>query len=284
MKTLLIFGLGYSAGHFAQQALDKGWRVLATTRTMRDIDGIELIPFDGSHPIANFAESFEDVTHIIHSIPPDKEKGDCVFHHHLEDLKRLEKLEWFSYLSTTGVYGNYDGALVNEDSERRPGSKRSIARKLAEDNWLSSGLPVHLFRLAGIYGPTRSVFNQVRNNQMRAIDKPGHVFSRIHRDDIVGVLWASIAQPHPGGAYNLCDDEPSEPYNVLKAACALLGVDCPPAQPFDVVAKTMSPMALSFWQDNKRVDNSRIKNELGYQLKYPGYHEGLKSILEEEGP
>lgn len=282
MNTLFIFGLGYSATHFAKQALAKGWQVRATSREEKDVTGIEIFHFDGENRLEDIAGKLEGVTHILHSIPPHKETGDPVFHLHRSDLEGLRSLQWMGYLSTTGVYGNADGALLNEEAPRNPGSARSRARKAAEDNWLESDLPVHLFRLAGIYGPGSSVFNQIRSGRAKAISKPGHVFSRIHIDDIAGVLWASIAKPNPKSAYNLCDDAPSEPVNVLAEACAIMGAEMPEVKSFEKAAKDMSPMALTFWQDNKRVDNSRIKTELGYQLIHPGFKEGLRSIWAEE--
>jgi nucleoside-diphosphate-sugar epimerase len=287
MNTLFIFGLGYSATHFARSALQKGWRVIGTCRNTDNAKalselGIEVILFDGLSALPDFKERLKDVTHILHSIAPDPESGDCVLNFHQEDLESLSKLSWMGYLSTTGVYGNWDGALVDETHECRPKNKRSIVRKQAEDQWLNSELPIHVFRLAGIYGPKRSLFDQIKKGRIKTISKPGHVFSRIHIDDIRGVLWASITKPNPKAVYNLCDDEACEPLKVAEAAYEMLGQTPPPVQTFAEAAKSMSPMALSFWQDNKRVDNTRIKKELGYQLIHPGYREGLRSILLEE--
>ena len=287
MNTLFIFGLGFSATHFAKQALAKGWRVRGTCRSPENISdlealGIEVSLFDGEKPLENFAEKLNGVTHILHSIPPHKETGDGVYHLHHEDLEGLNSVKWVGYLSTTGVYGNHNGATVTEDSDREPTSQRAQARKQAEDNWLSTSLPIHLFRLAGIYGPGRSTFNQIKSGRARIISKPGHVFSRIHIDDIAGVLWASINRPNPGSAYNLCDHAPEEPGRVIAFAYELMGQTPPPAQSFEEASKTMSPMALTFWQDNKRVDNSKLKTELGYDLKHPGYKEGLSAIFAKE--
>jgi len=282
MNTLFIFGLGYSATHFAKQALAKGWTVRATSRELKQVDGIEIYNFDGETPLSDFADKLDGVTHILNSIPPHKDAGDCVYNLHKSDLEELSDLKWMGYLSTTGVYGNADGALVSEDSPRNPGSARSKARKQAEDDWFNCDLPLHVFRLAGIYGPNSSIFNQIKAGRARAISKPGQLFSRIHIDDIAGVLWASIGQPNPKTAYNLCDDAPTEPVNVLAKACEIMGAVMPEVKSFDDAAKTMSPMALTFWQDNKRVDNSRIKTGLNYKLIHPGYEEGLQSIWAEE--
>lgn len=281
MNTLFIFGMGFSAGHFAHRMKAQGWNIIATSREPVAVEGIDIIAFDGTKPITDFHERLKDVTHVLHSIPPHKETGDCVFNLHARDLEKLPNLKWMGYLSTTGVYGTADGATVNEDSPRHPTSARARARKQAEDNWLSTHLPLHIFRLAGIYGPTRSLFDSIAKGRAKAIDKPGHAFSRIHVEDIAGVLEASIQKPNPGSVYNLCDDEPLEPLAVLKTACALMGVDMPPVQSFDEAAKEMSPMALTFWNDNKRVDNSKIKTELGYVLQYPDHRSGLEAVWAE---
>ena len=282
MNTLFIFGFGYSASLFAKQAVEKGWRVRATTRSAQTADGVDFFSFDGHSKIVNATEAFDGVTHILHSIAPDKEKGDAVFNLHAQDLEKIPTLQWMGYLSTTGVYGNHDGAMVDETSLCHPSSARSIARKKAEEDWLSSSLPVHLFRLAGIYGPGRNVFHQIKKGQARAIDKAGHKFSRIHRDDIAGVLWASIEKPAPKSAYNICDDEPLEPVHVLNTACELLGVEMPPVKSFEEAAQSMSPMAKTFWLDNKTCNNQKMKTELGYQLKYPDHKSGLRAIMKEE--
>ncbi|WP_417798794.1 SDR family oxidoreductase [Terasakiella pusilla] len=282
MNTLFVFGLGYSARFFAKQAVAKGWRVMGTMREPQEIDGIEVFPFDGKTHFEDFAGRLEGVTHVLHSIPPHKDLGDPLYNLQRKHFARLKKLQWFGYLSTTGVYGNADGAMVDETFERTPSSPRSIARKEAEDAWLGTGLPVHIFRLAGIYGPGRSTFDQIRQGRARAIDKPGHVFSRIHRDDIAGVLWASIAHPQPQTAYNVCDDQPAEPLKVLREACRIMGHEMPPVQSFEEAVETMSDMARTFWLDNKKVDNSRVKEALGYELMYPGFKEGLEAIWAEE--
>jgi len=192
-------------------------------------------------------------------------------------------LAWAGYLSTTGVYGDTGGDWVDETSPRNPTSARSRERVAAEDGWLAlageHGIPAHVFRLAGIYGPGRSALDQVRAGRAKRIAKPGHLFSRIHVDDIARVLKASMTQPRAGGVYNVCDDEPASAADVTLFACELLGVDPPPAIPFDEAAKEMSEMALSFWRDNRRVSNRLIKDELGVALTYPDYRQGLRAVL-----
>jgi nucleoside-diphosphate-sugar epimerase len=242
--------------------------------------------FDRGRPLADPAAALAGVTDIVSSVPPDA-AGDPVLDAHQDALVALPGVRWFGYLSTTGVYGDTGGALVDEAAPLNPSAGRSRRRVEAERRWLAltSGgarFPVHIFRLAGIYGAGRSPLDQVRAGEARRIDKPGHAFSRIHVDDIAAVLRASMARPDPGRVYNVCDDEPAEPADVVAFACRLLGRAPPPLVPFEAARETMSAMALSFWADNRRVDNSRIKRELGVTLSYPDYRTGLTAILRAE--
>jgi nucleoside-diphosphate-sugar epimerase len=187
------------------------------------------------------------------------------------------------YLSTTGVYGDRDGGWVDESSALKPTGERGRRRLAAEAAWLElhrrARLPVHIFRLAGIYGPGRSALDAVRAGRAQRIDKPGQVFSRIHVADIVQVLRASMARPDPGAIYNLCDDDPAPPEAVIAFACELLGVPKSPLVPF--AEARLSEMARSFYADNKRVSNRRIKEQLGVRLAYPSYKDGLRALLKE---
>jgi nucleoside-diphosphate-sugar epimerase len=220
------------------------------------------------------------VTHLLVSTPPD-DHGDPTFLMHADDILALPTLKWVGYLSSTGVYGDRDGGWVDESSEVRPTSKRGSRRAKAEDQWMSlffkNGLPVHIFRLAGIYGPGRSALDSVRAGVARRIDKPGHAFSRVHVDDIVQVLIASMNKPNPGAIYNIADDNAAPSHEVIAHACELLGLAPPPLIPFDEA--DMVPIARSFYADNKRVRNDRIKNELGVELLYPDYRSGLAACL-----
>jgi nucleoside-diphosphate-sugar epimerase len=193
----------------------------------------------------------------------------------------MPSLAWVGYLSTTGVYGDRDGGWVDETSELRPSGARGRRRVAAETAWLDlwrdRGVPVHIFRLAGIYGPGRSPFDALRAGTAKRIVKPGQVFSRIHVDDLASVLLSSIARPRPGAVYNVCDDEPASPADVVAHAAQLLGAPPPPLVSFDEAA--LSPMARSFYADNKRVSNALIKTELGVRLRYPDYRAGLAAIL-----
>jgi len=246
----------------------------------------DLHVFDGGGPIEAGADLFSDVTHVLSSVPPGPD-GDPVLTHYGRAFAESGGLQWIGYLSTTGVYGNTEGVSVDETASLNPTSKRSTYRAQAESAWLdlwrNDGLPVHVFRLAGIYGPGRNVFAQVREGRARRIDKPGHRFSRIHVDDIAAVLRASIDKPKSGAIYNVCDDEPVPPASVVEFACELLDIEPPPLVAFEEAAESMSPMGLTFWNDNRRVDNRRIKEELGVELAFPTYREGLRGILEAEG-
>jgi nucleoside-diphosphate-sugar epimerase len=282
---LFCFGLGFSALGLARRLMARGWSVAGTTRSEDKAarlagEGFEVHLFDRGRPLADPAAALAGASHLLSSVPPDR-AGDPVLDHHRADIAAVETLDWLGYLSTTGVYGDRGGGWVDEDSERRPTSERGRRRAAAEDAWLElwerDGLPVHLFRLAGIYGPGRSALDNVRDGTARRVDKPGQVFSRIHVDDIAAALAASFARPRPGAAYNLCDDEAAAPEGVVAYAAELLGCEPPPLVPFE--AAQLSDMARSFYRDNKRVSNARLKEELGVDLAYPTYRDGLRAIL-----
>jgi nucleoside-diphosphate-sugar epimerase len=272
-KKLLIFGFGYTARAFAER-LGDDWDVLGTSRDGKN----GCLRFDRTHPLAPGV--FAGVSHVLDSIPPDA-SGDPVLAAHSEDIARIAGLRWLGYLSTTGVYGTRDGGWVDENSALRPTGSRGAARVAAEAAWLrlcrEHGLPVHLFRLAGIYGPGRSAFDALRAGSARRIDAGPQVFSRIHVDDVATVLLASIANPRPGAAYNVCDDVPAVQEAVVAHAAGLLGIEPPPLVPLAEAA--LSPMARSFYADNKRVSSALIKRELGVTLTYPSYREGLAAVL-----
>lgn len=281
--SLFCFGLGFSAIRLARELGAQGWNVAGTCRSpdkqrALEAEGVTAHLFnDNQTPDPSV---FAHATHVLVSIPPD-DSGDIVARTYGESLADQKALEWLGYLSTTGVYGDRAGDWVDEDTPVDANTERGARRVLAEDQWIAlcedRGLPVHIFRLAGIYGPGRNQLETIRAGKARRIIKPGQVFSRIHVDDIAQVLEASMLRPDPGRIYNLCDDEPAPPQDVLAYAAALLGADPPPAISFDEAE--MSPMARSFYSDNKRVRNDRIKTELGVTLHHPTYREGLKSLL-----
>lgn len=279
-RHLFCFGLGYTARVAAEYFLEKGWRVSGTCRTMEKCEsfrqhGIVAHLFDNDLPLVH-PEELQSVTHILHSIPPS-EDGDLVLKYHLDDLKKLPDLKWVGYLSTTGVYGDCQGKWVDETSKPKPTKDRSERRVQAEKAWLKSGLPAHIFRLSGIYGEGRNVIKALQDGVARRIDKKGQVFSRIHVEDIVRILAASMQKPNPGAIYNCADDLPAPQAEVVSYAAELLGVEPPPLVPFDEAP--LSEMARSFYKDNRKVRNKRIKKELSVELQYPTYKEGLQALI-----
>ena len=288
-KKLFCFGYGYTCdylGHTLQEM--GGWQISGTTRDLEKKEelrarGIKAHIFDYEHPLGDPNAILDGVTHILISTPPSDE-GDPTYLMHAEDILQIPTLEWVGYLSTTGVYGDRDGGWVDEESEIRPTSKRGTRRAIAEEQWFSlaqtNNLPVHSFRLAGIYGPGRSAIDSVRAGSARRIEKKGHAFNRIHVEDIVQVLIASIARPNPPSWYNLSDNNPAPSHEIISYACELLQRPVPELIPFEEA--DMAPMALSFYKDNKRVRNDKIKEELGVELKYPDYKSGLEACLRAE--
>ena len=284
-KVMFVFGLGFSAQALATRLRADGWSVRGTTRSPEKARqlaaaGIEAHLFDAGHPLVDVSV-LDGVSHLLASVPPGPD-GDPVLVHHGHDLAaRAAEITWAGYLSTTGVYGDRGGGWVDENAARDPATERGALRVAAEDAWCAlwreHGLPMHLFRLAGIYGPGRNALETVRQGKARRVIKPGQVFSRTHVADIAAVLAASIARPNPGAAYNVCDDDPAPPQDVITHACALLGLAPPPEIPFE--SAQMSEMARSFYAESKRVSNARIKRELGVELAYPDYRAGLAALL-----
>ncbi len=274
MNTLLSLGHGYSAQALARRLLPLGWRIFGTTRSAAKTAelraaGVEPLIWPG-----DLAPALAQATHLMTSIAPDA-AGDPVLRNHAAEIAAAP-LQWAGYLSTTGVYGDHQGGWVDEDTPLTPSSPRGVHRVLAEQQWAALRVPLHIFRLAGIYGPGRGPFEKVRDGTARRIIKPGQVFSRIHVDDIAKVLHASINHPAPGTAYNVCDDDPAPPQDVLAHAAMLLGLPVPPA--LDYEHADLTPMARSFYAESKRVRNDRIK-ALGVTLHYPDYRSGLASLL-----
>ena len=278
MTTLLSFGHGYSARALTQ-LLPNDWRVIGTTRSQ---DKAAELLAAGTEPRvwpgADMLPALNAATHLLISAAPDAD-GDPVLRELGEAIaERAEQFKWVGYLSTTGVYGDHAGGWVDENSPLTPATVRGKARVAAEAAWGAiPGLPLHIFRLAGIYGPGRGPFAKVRDGTARRILKSGQVFSRTHVEDIAQVLWASIRRPNPGAAYNVCDDDPAPPEDVIGHAAELLGLPIPPAEDFDTAE--MTPMARSFYAESKKVSNRRIKEELGVTLLYPDYRAGLAALL-----
>ncbi len=284
-QTLLSFGHGYSAQALGQLLTPDRWRIIGTTRTADKASrlkaqGVEPVVWPGS----DLSGALDAATHILVSAAPT-ETGDP-FLAALGDriAARAPNLTWVGYLSTTGVYGDHRGGWVDETTPLTPSTRRGRLRVAAETAWRQladrAGLPLHIFRLAGIYGPGRGPFAKVRDGTARRIIKPGQVFSRIHVDDIAQVLAASIARPDPGAIYNVCDDDPAPPQDVIAYAAELLGLPLPPDIAFDEA--DLSPMARSFYAESKRVRNDRIKEDLGVRLLNPDYRTGLAALLRAE--
>ena len=286
LNHLICFGFGFCARALAEQLAAQGWRITGTSRSAEGAEriralGFEAACFDGTAPSAEVRAALQTASHLVISAPPGDD-GDPVLRQHQSNIVGAPGLKWIGYLSTIGVYGDYGGAWVDETTPETPVSQRSKRRFAAEQSWLSLAKPdagptVQVFRLAGIYGPGRSAIDQVRAGHARRIVKPGQVFNRIHVDDIAATLAAAIVTGGPHSVYNVTDDEPAPPQDVIGYAAQLLGVPAPPEVPIEDVG--LSPMAQSFYSELKRVRNERIKQDLGVRLQYPTYREGLTSVL-----
>ena len=277
-----IFGLGYTASRFAARLAAEGWQVTGTRRTPQPAQGIEVLAFDDPAVAARLAEADA----ILSSVPPDADPAgpDPVLRQYEAALAKAPA-RWIGYLSTTGVYGDTEGGWVDETTPL--GEGRLSARREADLGWQDlarrAAAPVHIFRLPGIYGPGRSALDRVQEGKAHRINLPGHVFCRIHVEDIVGSLLASLRQPDALGeaaVYNVADDEPASGSAVTEYACDLLGAPWPPLQTLEEAG--LSPMARSFYSQSRRVRNDKLKHRLGYTLLYPTYREGLRACLAAE--
>ena len=285
-KTLFCFGYGYTAAALARRLAPEGWTVAGTTRSpdkaqAMEAAGVRAALWSGG-PVE--AALLDGADAVLVSVGPD-ERGCPVRRAAREAVaERREALSWIGYLSTNGVYGDHDGAWVDENSNLHPTTERARRRIQAEADWAGFGaewgLPVTIFRLPGIYGPGRSAIDAVRAGRAQRIYKEGQVFSRCHVDDIAAALAASLERPMAHDLYNIADDEPAPPQDVIEYACDLLGVAPPPLMALEDAG--LSEMAKSFYADNKRVSNARMKEALGIELAYPTYREGLRAILARE--
>jgi nucleoside-diphosphate-sugar epimerase len=288
MTRLFCFGLGYCALHLARRLRADGWDISGTARTVAGADaiaheGFAPLVFDGTSPGVGIREALQGATHVLVSVPPD-DGGDPVLQHHAADIAAAPALGWIGYLSTVGVYGNRDGAWVDEDSPTNPSSERSRRRVAAEEAWRAFGDREHkrvqIFRLAGIYGPGRSAIDRLRAGTAQRIIKPGQVFNRIHVDDIARVLYAAMTLRGMHDVYNVADDEPAPPQDVIAYAAQLLQV--PPPPEIAIEEAKLSLMAKSFYVENKRISNARLRADLAVDLEFPSYREGLRAILARE--
>jgi nucleoside-diphosphate-sugar epimerase len=278
---LFSFGYGYSAEALARRLSPRDVAVAGTRTALSEEPepGVALAAFRGDAPSAQVRDLLAGSTHILVSVPPDLE-GDAVLRHFSADIAALPDLAWIGYLSTVGVYGDHKGQWVDEDSATHPIHERSLRRLEAERAWLAFGAEigrrVEIFRLSGIYGPGRSVIDNLRAGTARRIVKAGQIFNRIHVDDIAAVLTRAIDKATGHAVYNVSDDEPAPPEEVVAYAAELLGLPAPPAVAFDEAG--LSAMAASFWAESKRVRNSRMRRDLGVELIYPTYREGLRAL------
>ena len=281
-QTLLSFGHGFSARALATRLVPQGWRIIGTTRSADKCDaiaatGVEPVVWPGTdlQPYLDLAD------HLLLSAAPGAEGDPVLATMSGQIMAAASRMKWVGYLSTTGVYGDHQGEWVDEDTPLTPATKRGQARVEAEAAWREiPDLPLHIFRLAGIYGPGRGPFAKVRAGTARRIIKEGQVFSRIHVEDIAQALELSIARPDPGAIYNLCDDDPAPPQDVIGHAAELLGLPLPPAEDFETAE--MTPMARSFYAESKKVRNDRIKRDLGWKPAYPDYRSGLAAMLAQD--
>lgn len=284
---LFVFGYGYVARALSRRLKPRGWTVLASVRDAADAErlvaeGVTAVPHNDR---PRLAEALAQTQALLITAPPDA--GGCPGLQALVPALALARAfpDWTGYLSTTGVYGDRHGGWVFEASRLSAQSVEGARRVGAERDWLEvgrgMGLTVTIFRLPGIYGPGRSAFDRLRAGEARRIISPGQVFSRIHVDDLAAGLEASIAQPRPAAIYNLCDDEPAPNADVIAYAAGLLGLQAPPEVP--LAQAGLSPAALRFYAESKRVSNALAKAELGWRPAYPTYREGLRAVLEADG-
>jgi nucleoside-diphosphate-sugar epimerase len=292
MTTLICFGFGYSAEHFVAVCGDKFDRIIGTVRGSEraaivnayEAPRVQAVVFDGVRPVAELTSAIGDADYVLVSVPPG-ENGDPVLSILGEALDQAKQLKEIVYLSTIGVYGDRGGQWVDETSEPHPDLGRSNARLEAERGWQSlgerKGAGTAVLRLAGIYGPGQNALEQIARGKARRVVKPGQIFNRIHVADIAQTIDAAFTL-RASGIFNVADDEPSPPSDPIVFAAELLGVTPPPEIPFAQAALTMSPMALSFWQECRRVRNDKLKRELGVTLRYPTYREGLQALFEEQ--
>lgn len=284
MRHLFIFGFGYSARVFAERCMARGWQVSGTSRSAAGVaaiaaSGAQGYLFDGAQASASAGSALDQATHVLISAGPDDD-GDPVLRFHGDDLAACGRVQWLGYLSTVGVYGDHDGAWVDETTPTRPVSARSRRRVAAEQAWTAfareAGMALQIFRLAGIYGPGRGPLEKLRAGTSRRIIKPGQVFNRIHVADIAQVLEAGAERAGSSGIYNVADDEPAPPQDVIAYGAELLGLPVPPEVAFENA--DLGAMGRSFYSENKRVCNDKMKAAFEIALAYPSYREGLAAI------
>jgi hypothetical protein len=284
MSRLFCFGLGYCAAELGRRLLTESWTVAGTTAHPEKMDalavqGFEPFLFAGNEALANVADTLKTATHVLLSIPPDAE-SDPALRFFGEKIADSPSIRWIGYFSSVGVYGDANGNWVDETTQPKPGTERGMRRVKAESGWTDlarkSAKALVIYRLPGIYGPGRSAIDQLRAGTARRVFKPGQLTNRVHVDDIATAVQASIDLPSGTHVFNITDDMPAPPQDVIAYGAELLGVPCPRAT--DPADAALSPAARSFYIENKKVSNARMKAELGVKLAYPTYVEGLKAI------
>lgn len=280
-NTLLIFGFGYTGLEIAKLCLKQNWNVIGTSRRPDSFDqnkGYKVINYEKN----SVNQIIKSVTHILLSVPPEYATGDPVLNEFSDIIsENASNIKWLGYLSSTGVYGNYDGAWIDESDIPTPENETGKARINAEKGWLEFGkkfsIPTAVFRLAGIYGPERNYLLDIKMNRARIIDKKGHVFNRIHVEDIANILYASMVSPKAGEVYNVCDNEPASPVDVANYAAGLLKMN--PPEPIAFEKADLSGRMKEFYNSSKRIRNNKVKELLGKELTYPTYREGLDACF-----
>lgn len=284
---VVVVGCGYSGSAFVRHIAGRATSVVATSRSPRRFPelaalGAAPIAYDGAGPSADLAAALAEATHVVASAPPDAD-GDPLLRHHRADIVAAPSVVWMGYYSTVGVYGDHGGAWVDETSECRPTAERGVRRIEAETAWLDlaqgDGVPVAVMRLAGIYGPGRNAFVNLADGTAKRVVKAGQKFSRIHVADIAGATIAA-ASALASGVFNVCDDEPAPPQDVVAYAAGIMGVAPPPEVPFE--SAELSPMARSFYSESRQVSNAKLRTDLGYRMLYPTYREALAALWRDE--
>ena len=280
MTHLFCFGLGYSARRFGLRLAARGWDVSGTSKSEDGAralcrDGFRGVVFDGQRASADVSQTLKSATHVLLSIPPDGD-GDPAIRFHGADIAESPTIEWIGYLSTVGVYGDHGGRWIDETAPVAPHAGRRAARATAESEWMAlAGERTSILRLAGIYGPRRNALINLRAGTARRIVKPGQVFNRIHVADIARAIAATFAH-ETTGIWNVCDDEPAPPQDVVTFAASLMDIVPPPE--IDFASAGLSDMARSFYATNNRISNAPLKRDLNIDLAYPTYREGLKAL------
>jgi dTDP-4-dehydrorhamnose reductase len=292
MSTLICFGFGYCAEHFVAMFGQKFERIIGTVRGAEraailnayHAGRLQALLFDGAAATPELNSAIAEANFALVSVPPDA-NGDPVLAAGGDAFAEAKHLRSVVYLSTVGVYGDHGGAWVDEQTPPKPDAARSRERLAAEGAWhelgARHGIAVAILRLAGIYGPGQNALVQIARGSARRIVKSGQIFNRIHVGDIAQAIDAAFART-ASGIFNVADDEPSPPGDPLVFAAQLMGREPPPEIPFTDAAPSMSPMALSFWQECRRMKNDKLKRELGVALRYPTYREGLRALFEEK--